>query len=121
MLRKFSAVGVSSVLIKCCFVLGVSLFKCSFCQSYIVHGFVLCCYFCVVNSVGGEAFVVKRALFFVAAIALLKFLCIVVIVVVGYFHVVFVNNGFHIVHTTVGHFYIVFVKKTVVVVALAKT
>ena len=36
MLRKFSAVGVSSVL-KCCFVLGVPLFKCSFCQSYIGH------------------------------------------------------------------------------------
>ena len=35
MLRTFSAVGVSSVL-KCCFVLGVSSLKCSFCQSYIV-------------------------------------------------------------------------------------
>ena len=32
----------------------------------------------------------------------------------------FVNNGFHIVHTTVAHFYIVFVKKTVVVVAVRK-
>ena len=70
MLRKFSAVGVSSVL-KCCFVLGVPFLKCSFCQSYIVLGSVLCCYFCVVNDAGGEAFVVERALFFVAAIALL--------------------------------------------------
>ena len=70
--RRFQMcfVGISSVL-RCCFVLGVSLFKCSFCQSYTVLGSVLGCYFCIVNDAGGEAFVVKRALFFVAAIALL--------------------------------------------------
>ena len=38
------------------------MFKRPFCQSDVVLGCVVCSHLCVVNYIGGQAFVVKRAL-----------------------------------------------------------
>ena len=70
----------------------------------------------VVNYSGGEAFVVKRALVFVTAIALYLVICIGVIVGISYFLVVFVDDRFHVVHTAVANFDVILVEKAVVFV-----
>lgn len=72
---------------------------------------------CVVDDAGSEAFTVERALVFVAAVALFVGVCgVVVIDGVGYFLVVFVDYGFHVVHAAVAYFDVVFVEKAVVFV-----
>ena len=89
------------------------MFKRPFCQSDVVLGCVVCSHLCVVDYTGGQAFVVKRALGFVTAIALYMVICIGVIVGISYFLVVFVDDRFHVVHTAVANFD---VKKAVVFV-----
>ena len=69
---------------------------------------------CVVNYIGGQAFVVKRALVFVTAIALYLVICIGVSI--SYFLVVFVDDRFHVVHTAVANFDVIPVEKAVVFV-----
>ena len=77
---------------------------------------VVCSHLCIVNYTGGEAFVVKRALVFVTAIALYLVICIGVIVGISYFLVVFVDDRFHVVHTAVANFDVILVEKAVVFV-----
>ena len=69
---------------------------------------------CVVNYAGGQAFVVKRTLVFVTAIALYLVMCIGVIVGISYFILVFVDDRFHVVHTAVANFDVILVEKAVV-------
>ena len=71
---------------------------------------------CVVDYTGGQAFVVKRALVFVTAIALYLGICVGVIVGISYFLVVFVDCRFHVVHTAVANFDVILVEKAVVFV-----
>ena len=92
------------------------MFKCPFCQSDVVLGCVVCSHLCVVNYTGGQAFVVKRALVFVTAIALYLVNCTGVIVGISYFLVVFVDDRFHVVHAAVADFDVILVEKTVVFV-----
>ena len=92
------------------------MFEPSFCQSYVVLGCAVCSHFCVVNYTGGQAFVVKRALVFVTAIALFLVICVVVIVGISYFLVVFVDDRFHVVHTAVANFDVILVEKAVIFV-----
>ena len=80
------------------------MFERSFCQSDVVLGFAVCSHLCVVNYTGGQAFVVKRALVFVTAIALYLVICVGVIVGISYFLVVFVDDRFHVVHKAVANF-----------------
>ena len=89
---------------------------CQLCQSDVVLGFVVCSHLCVVDYTGGQAFVVKRALGFVTAIALYLVICIGVIVGISYFLVVFVDDRFHVVHTAVANFDVILVEKAVVFV-----
>ena len=77
-----------------------------FCQSDVVLGCVACSHLCVVNYTGGQAFLVKRALVFVTAIALDLVVCIGVIV----------DDRFHVVHTAVANFDVILVEKAVVFV-----
>lgn len=72
------------------------MFERSFCQSDVVLGCAVCSHLCVVNYTGGQAFVVKRALVFVTAIALGLVVCIGVIVGISYFLVVFVDDRFQL-------------------------
>ena len=90
------------------------MFKRPFCQSDVVLGCVVCSHLCVVNYIGGQAFVVKRALVFVTAIALYLVICIGVSI--SYFLVVFVDDQFHVVHTAVANFDVIPVEKAVVFV-----
>ena len=90
------------------------MFKRPFCQSDVVLGCVVCSHLCVVNYIGGQAFVVKRALVFVTAIALYLVICISVSII--YFLVVFVDHRFHVVHTAVANFDVILVEKVVVFV-----
>ena len=90
------------------------MFKRPFCQSHVVLGCVVCSHLCVVNYIGGQAFVVKRALVFVTAIALYLVICIGVSI--SYFLVVFVDDRFHVVHTAVANFDVITVEKAVVFV-----
>ena len=90
------------------------MFKRPFCQSNVVLGCVVCSHLCVVNYSGGQAFVVKRALVFVTAIALYLVICIGVSI--SYFLVVFVDDRFHVVHTAVANFDVIPVEKAVVFV-----
>ena len=90
------------------------MFKCPFSQSDVVLGYVVCSHLCVVNYTGGQAFVVKRALVFVTAIALNLVNCTGVIVGISYFLVVFVDDRFHVVHTAVADFDVGLVEKAVV-------
>lgn len=90
------------------------MFKRPFCQSDVVLGCVVCSHLCVVNYIGGQAFVVKRALVFVTAIAL--YLVISIGVSISYFLVVFVDDRFHVVHTAVANFDVIPVEKAVVFV-----
>ena len=53
-----------------------TLFKRPLCQSDVVLVCVVCSHLCVVKYTGGQAFVVKRALVFVTAIALYLVICI---------------------------------------------
>ena len=92
------------------------MFKCPFCQSDVVLGCVVCSHLCVVNYTGGQAFVVKRALVFVTAIALYLVNCTGVIVGISYFLVVFVDDRFHVVQATVADFDVILVEKAVVFV-----
>ena len=92
------------------------MFKCPFSQSDVVLGYVVCSHLCVVNYTGGQAFVVKRALVFVTAIALNLVNCTGVIVGISYFLVVFVDDRFHVVHTAVADFDVILVEKAVVFV-----
>ena len=92
------------------------MFKCPFCQSDVVLGCVVCSHLCVVNYTGGQAFVVKRALVFVTAIALYLVNCTGVIVGISYFLVVFVDDRFHVVHAAVADFDVILVEKAVVFV-----
>ena len=92
------------------------MFKCPFCRSDVVLGCVVCSHLCVVNYTGGQAFVVKRALVFVTAIALYLVNCTGVIVGISYFHVVFVDDRFHVVHAAVADFDVILVEKAVVFV-----
>ena len=87
------------------------MFKRPFCQCDVVFGSVVCSHLCVVNYTGGQAFVVKRALVFVTAIALYLVICIGVIVGISYFLVVFVDDRFHVVHTAVANFDIILAEK----------
>ena len=90
------------------------MFKRPFCQSDVVLGCVVCSHLCVVNYIGGQEFVVKRALVFVTAIALYLVICISVSI--SYFLVVFVDDRFHVVHTAVANFDVILVEKAVVFV-----
>ena len=90
------------------------MFERSFCQSDVVLGCAVCSHLCVVNYTGGLAFVVKRALVFVTAIALYLVICIGVIVGISYF--VFVDDRFHVVHTAVANFDVILVEKAVIFV-----
>ena len=90
------------------------MFKRPFCQSDVVLGCVVCSHLCVVNYIGGQAFVLKRALVFVTAIALYLVICIGVSI--SHFLVVFVNDRFHVVHTAVANFDVIPVEKAVVFV-----
>ena len=92
------------------------MFERPFCQSDVVLGCVACSHLCVVNYTGGQAFVVKRALVFVAVIASDLVICIGVIVGISYFLVVFVDDRFHVVHTAVANFDVILVEKAVVFV-----
>ena len=92
------------------------MFERPFCQSDVVLGCVACSHLCVVNYTGGQAFVVKRALVFVTAIALDLGICIGVIVGISYFLVVFVDDRFHVVHTAVANFDVILVENAVVFV-----
>ena len=92
------------------------MFERSFCQSDVVLGCAVCSHLCVVNYTGGQAFVVKRALVFVTAIALYLVICVGVIVGISYFLVVFVDDRFHVVHTAVANFDVILVEKAVVFV-----
>ena len=92
------------------------MFKRPFCQSDVVLGCVVCSHLCVVDYTGGQAFVVKRALGFVMAIALYLVIYIGVIVGISYFLVVFVDDRFHVVHTAVANFDVILVEKAVVFV-----
>ena len=92
------------------------MFERSFCQSDVVLGCAVCSHLCVVNYTGGQAFVVKRALVFVTAIALYLVICIGVIVGISYFLVVFVDDRFHVVHTAVANFDVILVEKAVIFV-----
>ena len=92
------------------------MFKRPFCQSYIVLGCVVCCNLCVVDYTAGQAFVVKRALVFVTAIALHLGICVGVIVSISYFLVVFVVYRFLVVHTAVANFDVILVEEAVVFV-----
>ena len=96
------------------------MFERPFCQSDVVLGCVACRHLCVVNYTGGQAFVVKRALVFVAAIALDLVICIGVIVGISYFLVVFVDDRFHVVHTAVANFDVILVEKAVVFVVRSR-
>ena len=87
------------------------MFKRPFCQCDVVLGSVVCSHLCVVNYTGGQAFVVKRALVFVMAVALYLVICIGVIVGISYFLVVFVDDRFHVVHTAVANFDITLAEK----------
>ena len=89
------------------------MFKRPFCQSDVVLGCVVCSHLCIVDYTGGQAFVVKRALGFVTAIALYLVICIGVIVSISYFPVVFVDDRFHVVHAAVANFDVILVEKTV--------
>ena len=89
------------------------MFERSFCQSDVVLGCAVCSHLCVVNYTGGQAFVVKRALVFVTAIALYLVICVGVIVGISYFLVVFVDDRFHVVHTAVANFDVILVEKAV--------
>ena len=90
------------------------MFERHFCQSDVVLGCAVCSH--VVNYTGGQAFVVKRALVFVTAIALYLVICIGVNVGISYFLVVFVDDRFHVVHTAVANFDVILVEKVVVFV-----
>ena len=90
------------------------MFKRPFCQSDVVLGCIVCSHLCVVNYIGGQAFVVKWALVFVTAIALYLVICIGVSI--SYFLVVFVDDRFHVVHTAVAKFDVIPVEKAVVFV-----
>ena len=90
------------------------MFKRPFCQSDVVLGCVVCSHLCVVDYTGGQAFVVKRALGFVTAIASYLVICIGVIVGISNFLVVFVDDRFHVVHTAVANFDVILVEKAVV-------
>ena len=92
------------------------MFKRPFCQYDIVLGCVVCSHLCVVDYTGGKAFVVKRALVFVTAIALYLGICVCVIVGISYFLVVFVDYRFHVVHTAVANLDVILVEKAVVFV-----
>ena len=92
------------------------MFERPFRQSDVVLGCADCSHLCVVNYTGGQAFVVKRALVFVTAIALYLVIYIGVIVGISYFLVVFVDDRFHVVHTAVANFDVILVEKTVVFV-----
>ena len=92
------------------------MFERPFCQCDVVLGCAVCSHLCVVNYTGGQAFVVKRALVFVTAIALYLVICIGVIVGISYFLVVFVDDRFHVVHTAVANFDVILVEKAVVFV-----
>ena len=90
------------------------MFKRPFCQSDVVLGCVVCSHLCAVNYIGGQSFVVKRALVFVTAIALYLVICIGVSI--SYFLVVFVDDRFHVVHTAVANFDVISAEKAVVFV-----
>lgn len=92
------------------------MFEHPFCQSDVVLGCAVCSHLCVVNYTGGQAFVVKRALVFITAIALYLVIYIGVIVGISYFLVVFVDDRFHVVHTAVANFDVILVEKAVVFV-----
>ena len=92
------------------------MLKRPFCQSVVVLACVVCTHLCVVNYTGGQAFVVKRGLIFLTAIALYFVICIGVIVGISYFLVVFVDDRFHVVHTAVADFDVILVEKGVVFV-----
>ena len=87
------------------------MFERPFCQSDVVLGCAVCSHLCVVNYTGGQAFVFKRALVFVTAIALYLVICIGVIVGISYVLVVFVDDRFHVVHTAVANFDVILVEK----------